>query len=312
VEALTATVHPDPAPVDDFAALAGVGRALGRLRGAASIEALFPLAAREICRAMGFERAALFSLRGHTLVAEGAYQCGAREPCLPVLCPEPFQLGPWLRESEVLRRRKAVLVQDATGDRSALGMLPNTRSYVSAPLLCQERAVGLVQADRGLSGQAVTELDRETLSTFAEGFGHAMERAVLADRLRAQSERVLALVRSTEASVAELAEPGIELPAPGRNPSRGERRSAPEQDLRDLLTRREHEVLAMLAEGETNARIAQRLVVSEDTVKTHVKHILRKLGVHNRSQAVCRYFRPEGAGGGRALAEPGVSTRIAP
>ena len=50
----------------------------------------------------------------------------------------------------------------------------------------------------------------------------------------------------------------------------------------------------MLAEGETNARIAQRLVVSEDTVKTHVKHILRKLGVHNRSQAVSRYFKAQG------------------
>jgi DNA-binding NarL/FixJ family response regulator len=63
-------------------------------------------------------------------------------------------------------------------------------------------------------------------------------------------------------------------------------------------------VLAMLAEGETNVRIAQRLVVSEDTVKTHVKNILRKLGVHNRSQAVCRYFRREAANGGRGLAEP--------
>jgi DNA-binding NarL/FixJ family response regulator len=53
--------------------------------------------------------------------------------------------------------------------------------------------------------------------------------------------------------------------------------------------------VAMLAEGETNARIAQRLVVSEDTVKSHVKHILRKLGVHNRSQAVSRYFQAQAA-----------------
>jgi LuxR family transcriptional regulator, regulator of acetate metabolism len=304
VDPLMATVNSHRSPATGFTALAGVGRALGQLRGAGSIQALFPLAAREICRTMGFERAALFSVRGHTLVAEGAYQCGARKPCLPVLCPEPFQLGPWLRESEVLRRRKAVLVPDATRDRRALGMLPNTLSYVSAPLVCQERAVGLVHADRGVSGQAVTELDLQTLSTFAEGFGHAMERAVLAERLRAQSERVLALVRSTEVSVAELAEPGFELPAPGRQASPGERRSDPDQDLRELLTRRELEVLAMLAEGETNARIAQRLVVSEDTVKTHVKHVLRKLGVHNRSQAVCRYFRPEGTGGRRAPAEP--------
>ena len=51
--------------------------------------------------------------------------------------------------------------------------------------------------------------------------------------------------------------------------------------------------------GETNARIANRLVVTEDTVKTHVKHILRKLGVQNRSQAVCRYFQIRGA-----IAEP--------
>jgi DNA-binding NarL/FixJ family response regulator len=72
-------------------------------------------------------------------------------------------------------------------------------------------------------------------------------------------------------------------------------RPAHDERLDAELTRRELEVLAMLAEGETNARIAQRLVLSQDTVKTHVKHILRKLGVHNRSQAVSRYFRAHGA-----------------
>ena len=69
-----------------------------------------------------------------------------------------------------------------------------------------------------------------------------------------------------------------------------------------MLTRREREVLAMLAEGETNARIAKRLVVTEDTVKTHVKHILRKLAVHNRSQAVSRYFHMRGSS-----VEPGLA-----
>jgi len=280
-----------------------VGKALGSLRTAVSVKALFRTAAREICQTIGFERTALLSLRGQTLVAEAACLRGAASPALPQLCPEPIQLRPWLRESEVLRRRRALLVEDAAADPRAFGMLPDTRSYVSAPIVCRERAVGLVHADRGMSGRAVTALDRETLATFAEGFGHALERAVLAERLRAQSERVLALVRSAEVGVTVLAEPAIELPAPGRHASPGERRSAPEADLRELLTRRELEVLAMLAEGETNARIAQRLVVCEDTVKTHVKHILRKLGVHNRSQAVCRYFRPEAANGGRALAE---------
>jgi LuxR family transcriptional regulator, regulator of acetate metabolism len=58
----------------------------------------------------------------------------------------------------------------------------------------------------------------------------------------------------------------------------------------------------MLAEGETNARIATRLVVTEDTVKTHVKHILRKLAVHNRSQAVSRYFHMRASGVEQGLA----------
>jgi DNA-binding NarL/FixJ family response regulator len=51
------------------------------------------------------------------------------------------------------------------------------------------------------------------------------------------------------------------------------------------LTQREHEILALLAEGRSNRSIAQNLYVSEETVKVHVGAILRKLGVTNRTQA---------------------------
>ena len=51
------------------------------------------------------------------------------------------------------------------------------------------------------------------------------------------------------------------------------------------LTQREHDILALLAEGRSNRDIAQRLYLSEKTVKAHLAAIFRKLGVTNRTQA---------------------------
>jgi DNA-binding NarL/FixJ family response regulator len=59
------------------------------------------------------------------------------------------------------------------------------------------------------------------------------------------------------------------------------------------LTRREHEILALMGGGLPHAEIARRLFISPKTVATHVEHILRKLGVRSRAQAVAVAYRDE-------------------
>lgn len=84
-------------------------------------------------------------------------------------------------------------------------------------------------------------------------------------------------------TAGELGRRAAELHSlPGRSPG-GE-------DLTKLLTTRQIEILALVAEGLSNAEIAARLYLGESTVKWHVRKILRALGVANRAQAVARYL----------------------
>jgi DNA-binding NarL/FixJ family response regulator len=59
----------------------------------------------------------------------------------------------------------------------------------------------------------------------------------------------------------------------------------------DPLTEREREVLAMLARGLSNRRIAERMAISENTVKAHVAAVLAKLGASTRTEAVTAALR---------------------
>ena len=66
------------------------------------------------------------------------------------------------------------------------------------------------------------------------------------------------------------------------------RNKAGMRPIRSALTAREWEVLDLMAIGSSTQEISTELVVSLETVQSHVKHILRKLGVHSRTEAIAR------------------------
>lgn len=138
--------------------------------------------------------------------------------------------------------------------------------------------------ERGFAGRVVVlttfGLDEYVLGALragASGFllkESAPEEILNAIRVVAAGDSLLA-PEVTRAVIEELA----------RRPPRAELAARLE-----TLTPREREVLDLIARGLSNGEIAARLVVGEGTVKTHVAHILAKLGVRDRVQAVVFAF----------------------
>ena len=78
-------------------------------------------------------------------------------------------------------------------------------------------------------------------------------------------------------------------------------RPTPPKEL-DELTAREQEVFRLIADGLSNTEIAQELYISDTTVKTHITHILQKLNLRDRVQAVVLAYQTGALRGGRTVA----------
>ncbi|HEY6761156.1 MAG TPA: LuxR C-terminal-related transcriptional regulator [Baekduia sp.] len=240
---------------------------------------LVAAAPREVCRAVGFERAMLSHIRGDRVsFASVSFEAD------PIMAADFARLARAVRprldrcapEHEAVVRQMPVLVRDAqtaTGLFRPLTHVARTPSYVVAPIVRDAHTVGLLHADHFGSGRELDELDRELLWTFATGIGWAMDDIAGRGARRAREEGDEPLLAAARIGASEL--DGELSGAPGRLAS---------------LTARELEVLHLMSEGASNAAIGEALVISQATVKSHVRHILRKLRAANRTEAVSLFL----------------------
>ena len=295
-----------------FEALDRVQAALGELREVTSPREMLIRAPAALCAGSAFERAILSLVKGGRMVAEAAHFAGAARAAATVLeqlQANPLRLEHPLIETELLRRRRATIVLDADVhprvDRQTARLM-EWRSYAAAPLVVGPQVVGVIHADRG-AGRPLDVLDRDVLWEFATGLAQAYESAVLRRTLRDERDQMREFLEWLRARSSELTDAPVTLaagshaplhppaPPPALPPAAGLAGPGDRRDDRvvfeGLLTRRELDVLRLLAEGSTNRQVADALVISSGTVKFHVGSILRKLRAANRAEAVTRYLR---------------------
>lgn len=279
--------------------------ALSALRDLGSADAIVTAAPRAACEACGFDRAAIYRVRGNDMYAEAGYVADDPELTRSAIAfsrEHPGPLQDQIAESELVRRRVPLLVHDALRHPRTYKPLVehyDTHAYVSAPIMPEGRVIGFINADRFQQRPrdpvGVDALDRDLLGVFAEGLGHVIERVQLLQRLRDQASEVEQLMADARRALTGHLATDVQLLGDrGESPLRGGSiRTAPggDPELQDRLSRREREVLELLARGATNAQIARELFITEATTKAHVTHILRKLGARNRVEAASLFHR---------------------
>jgi DNA-binding NarL/FixJ family response regulator len=169
-------------------------------------------------------------------------------------------LGP-VKEPEEVRRTvrtvgAAVVLTEAVPPaiRELVVLLPSVRVLAMTDT-----------ADPGASAAAIAAGAAGVLERGAD-------RRVLVDGLRRAAVGELVLPASHLAALVHL----VDTPHAGDNP----------RDRMRKLTRREREILSLLAQGRTTSDIARTLSISVLTVQSHVKNLLAKLGVHSKVEAI--------------------------
>lgn len=268
--------------------LDGLSAALSSLMAADSVDALFTALPAATCR-LGFDRALVSTVDGAWRLHE---MCVVRDPrwaeeIVAVGRENPPILDRTIVENDTVTAARATLVHDVQDNprvNRPLAEITRSTSYGIAPLLVDGEVVGLLHGDYYHQGRILRPEDQQLLSVFATGVSQTLARLSVLDGLaavRAQFDSLIGRSVPRVGGHVELA------------PNRGVIAADASED--EVLTRREVQIMRMVAAGDSNGRISRRLVISESTVKSHMTHILRKLNAANRAEAVSLWLRSGGS-----------------
>ncbi len=270
--------------------------AMHRLREIGTPSELLEVAPREASTTADLDRVLLSRLDKGYLVAESLHiACDPHGAALLLsrLQDLPEKLDYPLVEWEVLRRRRPLLVHVNEEDaprRHLYQELMQWESYVTTPLVMEGRVVGFLHGDNPTTRRTLSDTERDALGMFGIAFPAVYERAVLRHRLRVQHHEMRQVATWADARTSELSDRAITLAQEDDEPTAAAPPPSYDGTLSNI-TRRESEVLNLVVKGESNGRIAQELFISEETVKFHVKNILRKMGASNRSELTAQYLK---------------------
>ena len=171
--------------------------------------------------------------------------------------------------------------------RRLRGLLPKTRIIVLTSFSDQDHVVPAVRA--GVRGYLLKDIEPEDLAVAIRNVysGQVELHPAAAGQLMhvmASMDMLLDTQQGVQASTGAALQPS------DQNEQQIVSRESLDTGL-ELLTRREREVLGLITQGLSNKEIAARLVITEKTVKTHVSHLLDKLGLADRTQAALHAVR---------------------
>ena len=255
-----------------------------RMKKAGSLQGLGRQACTELCDVLGFDSALMSFVEDDGFVVEESdHGLGG-----PTVIPR----------RECAAERAAIRLRDTT--RTNEGDMPpsvgyqellGSMTYLVAPVIAKSRVVALIHVGRhsedGVTDDDVDDVD--VLDAFASAYSLLHERMLNTERVQQQRTSIArAAARLTE-QADHIAAAAISFD--DEYDTRVEPAAiAADSALSGTLSERERQVFERLVLGASNAEIAEELVITIETVKTHVKRILRKIGAINRSEAIALYM----------------------